>query len=251
MFTIVLNVVTMMLDPYPPNQYLTEPSKVANEVYNVIFVVEFLVLHAAIGPRAYWSNRVYTFDGTIVLSSVVEKALASGGGLATILRSVRLFRIRMLAGRWQSFRLLLRATVEIVKQMGNFVLLLSLMVFVLALMGQAVFASTFHFDPETGEHVPAGELEARCTSEEGEHYHAHPSAGSGYRYDRCVPRGHFDTSTRAMVTTVQILIGENWNVVMYDGMRAFESVGVGYAGAYFGLGVVVGNSIVLNLFIAS
>ena len=135
--------------------------------------------------------------------------------------------------------------------MGNFVLLLTLMVFVLALMGQAFFASTFHSDPETGKHVPAGELEARCTSEEGEHCHVHPTAGSGYLYDRCVPRGHFDTSTRAMVTTFQILVGENWNVVMYDGMRAFESVGVGYAGAYFGLGVVVGNFIVLNLFIAS
>ena len=94
MLTIVLNVVTMMLDPYPPNQYLTEPSKVANEVYSVIFVVEFLVLHVAIGPRAYRSKWVYAFDGMIVLSSVVEKALASGGGLATILRSVRLFRIR-------------------------------------------------------------------------------------------------------------------------------------------------------------
>ena len=115
MFTIVLNVVTMMLDPYPPNQYLTEPSKVANEVYNVIFVVEFFVLHVAIGPRAYRSNWGYAFDGMIVLSSVVEQAVASGGGRATILRSFRLFQTFKLAKRWQSFRLLLRATVETVK----------------------------------------------------------------------------------------------------------------------------------------
>ena len=59
-------------------------------------------------------------------------------------------------------------------------------------------------------------------------------------------RHHFDDIYMSIITIFQILTGENWNSVMYDGMR---STGV-LAVAYFVLLVVVGNYIILNLFLA-
>ncbi|KAG2493814.1 hypothetical protein HYH03_008033 [Edaphochlamys debaryana] len=56
----------------------------------------------------------------------------------------------------------------------------------------------------------------------------------------------FDNFGWSLLTTFQLVTGENWNTVMYDGMR-----GVGPAAAlYFIFVIVVGNYVVLNLFIA-
>ena len=48
------------------------------------------------------------------------------------------------------------------------------------------------------------------------------------------------------MTIFQVLTGEDWNAVMYDGMRTTGT----WACLYFILLVVIGNYIVLNLFLA-
>ena len=60
------------------------------------------------------------------------------------------------------------------------------------------------------------------------------------------PRHNFDDIFWAFVTIFQVLTGEDWNRVMYDGMRTTG----GIASVYFILLVVIGNYIVLNLFLA-
>lgn len=35
-----------------------------------------------------------------------------------------------------------------------------------------------------------------------------------------IPRGHFDDLLWSFVTIFQVLTGENWNTIMYDGWRA-------------------------------
>ena len=60
------------------------------------------------------------------------------------------------------------------------------------------------------------------------------------------PRHNFDWLPWAVMTIFQILIGERWNIVLYDCMRA---VG-GFSAVYFILVVVAGNIIMLNLFLA-
>merc|ERR1719326_2825660 len=103
-------------------------------------------------------------------------------------------------------------------------------------MGQVFFAQQFHFHPDTGRFVPLDMLPEICTS----------PLPSGYIYDSCVPRAHFDTFLWSIVTIFQILSGENWNVVMYDGMR-----GAGWHSAFFFIVcVLIGNFLVLNLFLA-
>ena len=62
---------------------------------------------------------------------------------------------------------------------------------------------------------------------------------------RC-PRHNFDTLLWALVTVFQVLTGEDWNAVMYDGMAANGNS----SALYFVLLLVIGNFLVLNLFIA-
>mmetsp|Transcript_58372 Transcript_58372/g.186072 ORF Transcript_58372/g.186072 Transcript_58372/m.186072 type:complete len:1616 (+) Transcript_58372:485-5332(+) len=61
-----------------------------------------------------------------------------------------------------------------------------------------------------------------------------------------VSRHNFDNIFWSIITIFQILTGENWNEVMYDGMRSTSTV----AAFYFLLLTIVGNYIILNLFLA-
>ena len=57
----------------------------------------------------------------------------------------------------------------------------------------------------------------------------------------------FDDIMQAFTTVFQVLSGENWNTVMYDGWRATSGlISVGY---FFSL-IVIGMFIVMNLFLA-
>merc|ERR1719408_20810 len=105
------------------------------------------MLHLAFGVKNYWMNKVCAFDGVIVLSSIMEKFMSdAGGGAVTALRAFRLMRIFKLAKKWTSFRIMLKAIVATLMEMGNFSVLLLLMMFVFSLMGMEFFANTFKFD---------------------------------------------------------------------------------------------------------
>ena len=65
-----------------------------------------------------------------------------------------------------------------------------------------------------------------------------------------VPRSNFDDLLMGFTTVFQILTGENWNTVMYDGIRGSDSSANWGAVCYFMGLVIIGDFIVLNLFIA-
>lgn len=231
MFIIVMNVVTLGVDQYPPpGRTMTDVLDTTNTIFSIIFLIEFIVLIVAHGIYRYWTNPVLAFDGLIVLSSMAEM-LMKGGSAVTALRGFRLLRIFKLAKKWESFRILLKSIVETVLQMGNFVLLLVLMIIVFTLMGQSFFALKFTFD-EDGLYIPvAGDEEKQkelCPDWE------------------CVPRHHFDTFSWGFITIFQILSGENWNAVMYDGMKSTSWA----FSMFFVFVVVIGNFVILNLFLA-
>ena len=60
------------------------------------------------------------------------------------------------------------------------------------------------------------------------------------------PRSNFDDLGFAVLTVFQVLTAEDWNLIMYDGIRA-----IGMGGAlYFVVLQCVGNMVVLSLFLA-
>ena len=61
------------------------------------------------------------------------------------------------------------------------------------------------------------------------------------------PRSNFDDFYNAILTVVQILIGERWNEVFYDCQRG---TGFFQASIYFIITIFKGNIIMMNLFLA-
>ncbi|VBB27397.1 unnamed protein product [Acanthocheilonema viteae] len=66
------------------------------------------------------------------------------------------------------------------------------------------------------------------------------------------PRANFDTFTQALLTVFQILTGEDWNTVMYNGIASFGGVGSWgvLVSVYFIVLFICGNYILLNVFLA-
>eukprot|EP00397_Hematodinium_sp_SG-2012_P000464 GEMP01000464.1.p1 GENE.GEMP01000464.1~~GEMP01000464.1.p1 ORF type:complete len:1850 (+),score=300.04 GEMP01000464.1:241-5790(+) len=229
------NVTTLSMDEYPAPHHAKQLFlDITNEIFFWTFVTEMFICLTAFGPWAYWTNYVSAFDGVIVIVSAIEMS-AQGSSAMTALRAFRLLRVFKLAKKWMSFRLLLKSIVGTLLQMGNFMFLLFLMIIVFSLMGQSFFALSFRFNWETGKVLTECQgFDVQC-----------PEKCPGPDYD-CVPRAHFDTFLWSFVTVFQILTGENWNTVMYDGMRA-----VGWHSSIFFIFVYIClQCAVLNLLLA-
>lgn len=239
MIMILVNVVVLAMDRYPEHLVEASVGDVLNFIFNIVFLLECIILHVAVGPLIYWSDNAMAFDGLIVLLSVVDlvndfASGSDGGGSAiTALRAFRMLRIFKLAKKFPSMKILLSAGVQTLMSMGDFVALLFLIICVFALMAQSFFGGTFMFDPEDGSLVAPEDYRTKCPMGDGDK-------------PICVPRSHFDTFLWSFITIFQILTGENWNTVMYDGMRA-----TGWLATLFFLFVVLfGNFVILNLFLA-
>ncbi|VDP26412.1 unnamed protein product [Schistosoma mattheei] len=75
---------------------------------------------------------------------------------------------------------------------------------------------------------------------------------TSFNFDEGRPTQNFDTFVKALLTVFQILTGEDWNTVMYNGIRAQGGVTSGGAiySVYFVLVMVFGNYTLLNVFLA-
>jgi hypothetical protein len=240
MFFISLNVLTMMMDRYPaPPPWQQIMVKTCNTIFNGVFFVEFLILHVAYGPKKYWTSMTTLFDGVIVITSCLELVL-SGDGVFSVFRGFRLLRIFKLAKKWTSFRVLVKAMVKTVLSMSHFTCVMGLMMYVFTLMGMTFFARQFRFvEMDDGHKV-------RISDADRQKYYAYCPNENDPHDVSCIPRAHFDNFLWALVTCFQILSGENWNTVMYDG---YLSSGSG-AAVFFIVLVVVGQLIILSLFLA-
>lgn len=120
---------------------------------------------------------------------------------------------------------------------ANFGLLLLLLMYVFALIGMQFFATKYRFDTD-GNPV---EWQPHVYN-----YTVPPHAPWTPENPYTISRSNFDDTLSAFTTVFQCLTEESWNFVMYDGVR---SVGWG-ALVYFLAVMIIGNIIILNLFLA-
>lgn len=241
MFIIIANVVTMMIDgKYPPDLHLKEFLKVSETIFLAIFCIEMVIMLGGHGPKSYWTNPVTAFDGVIVIASVISKAIG-GGGPFTALRVLRLFRVlNKLAYLWPPVKVLMKAIIHTGVSLNYWLVLFLLMLYIFTLCSQEIFARSFYFvDEDFSATVPdvqgarLGQGALECPSDE---------------FDGpmdCVPRAHFEMPIWAFITVFQVMTGENWNWIMYAGMRAR---GAGWA-LYFVFMILFGQTLILSLFL--
>ncbi len=168
--------------------------------------MEMLCKMIGFGFITYIRDSFNILDSVVVLFSLIELSLQDGGNVVSSLRALRLLRIMKLARSWESLRLLINSIMHTLTSIGPFTILLALFIYVAALMGMQFFAGM----------VPGP------------------------------PRANFDDLSSAIITIFIVLVGENWNEVMFDTANA---TGWG-ATVYFCFLVVLGNFIMLNLFLA-
>lgn len=235
---IVANTVVLAGDRHPMDETLQTNLEIVNFILTMLFTLEMILKLWGLGPKEYAREAFNLFDAFIVTVSLVEMIIlpppflsgsdgagSGGGGALSALRTFRLFRVFKLARSWRSLNVLLKTIVKTLNDVANFGVLLLLFMYIFALIGMQFFANKFCFDYVTGS--PEQQLSGSCIDAER-------------------PRAHFDDLLWAFVTIFQVLTGENWNVVMYDAWRAGDFTST----LYFVLLVVMGNFIVLNLFLA-
>ncbi|XP_056158125.1 calcium channel, voltage-dependent, L type, alpha 1D subunit, a [Lampris incognitus] len=217
---VFLNTLTISSEHYNQPEWLTQVQDVANKVLLALFTCEMLVKMYSLGLQAYFVSLFNRFDcfvvcGGITETILVELEIMSPLGIS-VFRCVRLLRIFKVTRHWQSLSNLVASLLNSMKSIASLLLLLFLFIIIFSLLGMQVFGGKFNFD------------------------------------ETQTKRSTFDNFPQALITVFQILTGEDWNAVMYDGIMAYggpSSSGM-IVCIYFIILFICGNYILLNVFLA-
>ncbi|RVE70059.1 hypothetical protein OJAV_G00084460 [Oryzias javanicus] len=212
---IVLNTVFMAMEHYPMSEKFEELLSIGNLVFTGIFTAEMILKLLAMDPYYYFQVGWNIFDSIIVTMSLVELGLADVQGLS-VLRSFRLMRVFKLAKSWPTLNMLIKIIGNSVGALGNLTLVLAIIVFIFAVVGMQLFGKNYK--------------DCVCRISE----------------DCELPRWHMNDFFHAFLIIFRILCGE-WIETMWDCM---EVSGQTMCLIVFMMVLVIGNLVVLNLFLA-
>ncbi|XP_054451359.1 sodium channel protein type 5 subunit alpha isoform X1 [Pteronotus mesoamericanus] len=212
---IVLNTLFMALEHYNMTTEFEDMLQVGNLVFTGIFTAEMTLKIIALDPYYYFQQGWNIFDSIIVILSLMELGLSRMGNLS-VLRSFRLLRVFKLAKSWPTLNTLIKIIGNSVGALGNLTLVLAIIVFIFAVVGMQLFGRNY------------SELRHRI-SDSGQ-----------------LPRWHMMDFFHAFLIIFRILCGE-WIETMWDCM---EVSGQSLCLLVFLLVMVIGNLVVLNLFLA-
>uniref|UniRef100_A0A8C6L975 Sodium channel protein n=1 Tax=Nothobranchius furzeri TaxID=105023 RepID=A0A8C6L975_NOTFU len=212
---IVLNTLFMAMEHYPMTKEFDNVLSVGNLVFTGIFTAEMCLKVIALDPYYYFQQGWNIFDGIIVSLSLMELGLANVEGLS-VLRSFRLLRVFKLAKSWPTLNMLIKIIGNSVGALGNLTLVLAIIVFIFAVVGMQLFGKSYK--------------ECVCKIS-----------------DDCeLPRWHMHDFFHSFLIVFRVLCGE-WIETMWDCM---EVAGQSMCLIVFMMVMVIGNLVVLNLFLA-
>ncbi|XP_075458511.1 voltage-dependent L-type calcium channel subunit alpha-1C isoform X1 [Ascaphus truei] len=219
-FLVFLNTLTIASEHYNQPDWLTEVQDTANKVLLSLFTAEMLLKMYSLGLQAYFVSLFNRFDCFIVCGGILETILVETRIMSplgiSVLRCVRLLRIFKITRYWNSLSNLVASLLNSVRSIASLLLLLFLFIIIFSLLGMQLFGGKFNFD------------------------------------EMLTRRSTFDNFPQALLTVFQILTGEDWNSVMYDGIMAYG--GPSFPGMlvciYFIILFICGNYILLNVFLA-
>uniref|UniRef100_A0A3B3HDD1 Sodium channel protein n=1 Tax=Oryzias latipes TaxID=8090 RepID=A0A3B3HDD1_ORYLA len=207
---IVLNTLFMAMEHHPMQDEFTKMLSIGNKVFTGIFTAEMVLKIIALDPYYYFQERWNIFDGIIVTISLVELCFS-----INLLRSLRLLRVFKLAKSWPTLNSLLKIIGNSVGAMGNLTLVLAIIVFIFAVVGMQLFEREYRYNV------------------------------SKISADR-KPRWHMMDFFHSFLIVFRVLCGE-WIETMWDCM---EVAGVTKCLIVYMMVMVVGNLVMLNLFLA-
>ncbi|KAF2985679.1 hypothetical protein EK904_012214, partial [Melospiza melodia maxima] len=212
---IVLNTLFMAMEHYPMTNQFETVLTVGNLVFTGIFAAEMVLKIIAMHPFNYFQVGWNIFDSFIVTLSLVELFLSNVDGLS-VLRSFRLLRVFKLAKSWPTLNMLIKIIGNSVGALGNLTLVLAIIVFIFAVVGMQLFGKSYK------------ECVCKISS------------------DCELPRWHMHDFFHSFLIVFRVLCGE-WIETMWDCM---EVAGQAMCLIVFMMVMVIGNLVVLNLFLA-
>ncbi|KAK7579828.1 hypothetical protein V9T40_000457 [Parthenolecanium corni] len=188
-------------------------------VFLGLFMFEMFIKIYALGPRNYFQSAFNRFDCIVIFGSIFEVIWSHykhGSFGFSVLRALRLLRIFKVTKYWSSLRNLVISLLNSMRSIISLLFLLFLFILIFALLGMQLFGGQFNFEKGT-------------------------------------PATNFDTFSVALITVFQILTGEDWNEVMYDGIESQQlekKNGAMLYSLYFIILTLFGNYTLLNVFLA-
>ncbi|XP_051003558.1 voltage-dependent R-type calcium channel subunit alpha-1E isoform X4 [Acomys russatus] len=215
---VALNTACVAIVHHNQPQWLTHLLYYAEFLFLGLFLLEMSLKMYGMGPRLYFHSSFNCFDFGVTVGSIFEVVWAifrpgTSFGIS-VLRALRLLRIFKVTKYWASLRNLVVSLMSSMKSIISLLFLLFLFIVVFALLGMQLFGGRFNFNDGT-------------------------------------PSANFDTFPAAIMTVFQILTGEDWNEVMYNGIRSQGGVSSGmWSAIYFIVLTLFGNYTLLNVFLA-
>ncbi|XP_065166003.1 voltage-dependent calcium channel type D subunit alpha-1 isoform X4 [Atheta coriaria] len=218
---VFLNTVVLATEHYDQPYWLDDFQEYTNMFFIALFTMEMLLKMYSLGFQGYFVSLFNRFDCFVVIGSITETVLTRTEVMpplgVSVLRCVRLLRVFKVTKYWHSLSNLVASLLNSIQSIASLLLLLFLFIVIFALLGMQVFGGRFNFNATQNK-----------------------------------PRSNFDSFWQSLLTVFQILTGEDWNVVMYDGIQAYGGVGSFgiLACIYFIILFICGNYILLNVFLA-
>ncbi|XP_052356644.1 voltage-dependent P/Q-type calcium channel subunit alpha-1A-like isoform X3 [Oncorhynchus keta] len=213
-----LNTMCVAVVHYDQPEPLSDFLYFAEFVFLSIFMSEMGIKIYGLGSQPYFHSSFNCFDCIVICGSIFEVLwgfIQPGTSFGiSVLRALRLLRIFKVTKYWASLRNLVVSLLNSMKSIISLLFLLFLFIVVFALLGMQLFGGQFNFESGT-------------------------------------PPTNFDTFPAAIMTVFQILTGEDWNMVMYDGIESQGGVNNGMVfSVFFIVLTLFGNYTLLNVFLA-
>ena len=219
MVCVFLNTASVATQHYKQPEVLTFIQDLAGLIFISIFFLEMCLKFYALGWKGYIKSSFNIFDALVVCGGIIEMILYYTLKVTlgiSVLRALKLLKLFKFTRYWNSLKNLIGALMGSIKAILSLMVLLLLFLGIFTLLGMTLFGGKFQY-----KHQP--------------------------------PRTNFDDFINAFLAVFQILTGEDWNAVMYEGVLANggpKNPGGLVMSLYFVGLVIIGNYVLLNVFLA-
>ena len=223
---VLLNTCVLATEHHNQPEWLGNFQELTNFFFVVLFTFEMLFKMYALGIQFYFIPLFNRFDFFVVISSILEMSLTMSNLIPpigmSVLRCIRLLRAFKVTRYWKSLQRLLQSLISSIEAIASLLVLLFLFLGIFALLGTQLFGGKF--------------IERKFPGEDG----------------LVKSRMHFDSFFNSFFSCFQILTGEDWNTIWYDGILAYggtKPISL-IMSVYYIILFIFGNYILLNVFLA-
>ena len=211
---IIGNTVTLAAYRFDESKEQEDLLSILNDFFTWIFFVEMVLRLIGLGPANYIKDGYNIFDCLIVIISLIDYAINSistveeegDASVFKAFRALRLLRMIKLSRQWKALKEMMGKIMKSMSDISSFSLLLVIFMYIFALLGMELFSCSALLDEDDNLIIGKDKIQELFLS------------GRPYK----VPRDNFDNIGYAMTTIFVVIMGEDWNLTMYQWVRALS-----------------------------